>query len=642
MKSDFKKKSICLLACASLLISCFGCQVAVRPQLISGLDADEDEPAVTTSPDSSETIQGQILSVSDTEITTDEFNYVSDESESASLFSETDTISVEPDITSLEPSATTEESETTTKAPETTTKKPKKTTAKTTKPPETTKNEDPPPATELYAKDYGAVGDGVTDDGPAISRAVRDAVSSQLPLLFEPGKTYRIEKSTNQSCPFKSPFSINGKSNVTIDGRGATFIYNQNVSYFVVANSSNVTIRNCTFDFIDTVYLVGKVIETNGKTVTFSTDVEPYKDFFDYSGYTSFSIKYTTGIQQCSHRFISRMEKTGSKQVMVTYKSNPSYKTGDLVFLPNPGIGHVTSEVIYIGQNRGNLLFENININAAASFVFSVKGNEANITFRNVDFVPSERMRREIDMIAWRDGYHCKDNRCPIIWENCDMDPHGSLFDDIFNVSCTLGTISYVNSDGSFDTLNLEYLKMNRNVGFDCRAGDIIDFYNIETGEFYGTAVVDRTVSTSGGATRIYLKEHTFLSEPPVNSVIGNRATCAPGSVIRNCIFSGSYRFLRDITISDSQLFIRSIWTMVEGSVEGPVPGNVLFRNCELHGGTFEIDALNRNTGMYMPNIAEQISGIRVDNCKYFYFSFTCNTGKCCIEGFNPDEVYNG
>ena len=42
----------------------------------------------------------------------------------------------------------------------------------------------------LLVADFGVVGDGVTDDGPAISEAVRAAVERQATLRFEAGKTY--------------------------------------------------------------------------------------------------------------------------------------------------------------------------------------------------------------------------------------------------------------------------------------------------------------------------------------------------------------------------------------------------------------------------------------------------------------------
>ena len=66
----------------------------------------------------------------------------------------------------------------------------------------------------LLAADFGVVGDGVTDDGPAISEAVRAAVERQATLRFEAGKTYYVGTATNTAAVFRSPFSIRSKSSM--------------------------------------------------------------------------------------------------------------------------------------------------------------------------------------------------------------------------------------------------------------------------------------------------------------------------------------------------------------------------------------------------------------------------------------------
>ena len=64
----------------------------------------------------------------------------------------------------------------------------------------------------LLAADFGVVGDGVTDDGPAISEAVRAAVERQATLRFEAGKTYYVGTATNTAAVFRSPFSMKDAS----------------------------------------------------------------------------------------------------------------------------------------------------------------------------------------------------------------------------------------------------------------------------------------------------------------------------------------------------------------------------------------------------------------------------------------------
>ena len=84
----------------------------------------------------------------------------------------------------------------------------------------------------LSASDFGVVGDGVTDDGPAIGEAVRVAAARQATLRFEAGKTYYIGTADNTASVFRSPFAINGASGVTVDGQGATFRMMPGISFF--------------------------------------------------------------------------------------------------------------------------------------------------------------------------------------------------------------------------------------------------------------------------------------------------------------------------------------------------------------------------------------------------------------------------
>jgi len=69
----------------------------------------------------------------------------------------------------------------------------------------------PAPAGALSAKDYGAKGDGVTDDGPALRTAL-NAIPAGGALAFEPGKTYLIGKGIR----------ADGKNNFHIYGQDAT------------------------------------------------------------------------------------------------------------------------------------------------------------------------------------------------------------------------------------------------------------------------------------------------------------------------------------------------------------------------------------------------------------------------------------
>ncbi len=486
----------------------------------------------------------------------------------------------------------------------------------------------------VYAADYGAVGDGVTDDGPAISRAVNAAKSKKAMLLFEKNKTYYIGTSTNKDANFTTPFLIVNSNGMAVDGNGSTFKFAPHLTYFCLWGSRDITIRNCNFDYSHSVYLVGTVQSISGNTITFSTDIEPYADYYDYTGMTAFSVKKAqSGVQGYSHGFIKTVTKTASKQVKITYTSGySSYRVGDIIYLPNPGIAHTGSESIFIGGNKGTITLQNIEVRAARNFVFHINGNEEDIYLNDVDLVPGSANNRAAKMVAWRDGFHCKNNRGAIHWENCENDV---LFDDVMNIRNTLGKIQTATGKYQFTVTNVEttepcYLK----------AGDIIDFYDQINDVYYGYARV-KTATISGNAMSVVLDStYCTVDVTKVNKNTGRvacRNNCAPGSTIKNCTFRGSFRFNRDLTAENSTFYCLSVWILVEGGVEGPLPGNITFRRCTFRYGTMQIDGYNRwdvSGGKYLPNIGAQIQGIRAYDCTYQNgFKVTSSTG-CYLEKY--------
>lgn len=465
----------------------------------------------------------------------------------------------------------------------------------------------------VYAKDFGAVGDGVTDDGPAVVKAVNAAVSKKATLVFEENKTYYIETARNRSSGFVSPFAFTNKSNVTIDGKGSVFLMAPNIRYFVFTSCSDMKIENCVFDLSVPVYLVGKVTARNGNTVDFTVDTEPYADSYDFTGDNGFSIKYNEGTQQRPHMFMGQMTKTGERQVRVEYRSAVNYEPGDLVFLPNPEIGHHIGEMVYMGGNSGTMVFENIEIRQAPSFIFAIKGNDAEFFFENTDLVPGESNTREIRMVSWRDGFHCKDNRGAMHWNNCEA---AVLFDDVYNVGNTLGYITGVTDALTFDVTNYEFYAAGRNVGFNCQPGDVLDLYDLASGTYCGSAEVSEAKNNADGTCKVTLSGDG-ISGVKEGYVAANRNTGAPGSTITNGHYTGTFRFKRGMTVQQTEFDLLVIWIMVEGDVEGPLPGEVRFAGCTFNGGPIQLDGFNRSNSSYMPEIGSQIGGILFQGCAF-------------------------
>ena len=442
--------------------------------------------------------------------------------------------------------------------------------------------------TVLNAADFGVKGDGKTDDGPAIGRAVVAAMEQQATLRFESGKTYYIGSTDRSAGPFGSPFAMNGAEGVTVDGGGSVFRFAPGISYFALTSNKDIRICNMKLDLSVSPYLVGTVKAVNGANVTYTTDMEPHQTYVDSRNSVNFSIKYNEGTQQRPHQFINTVQKTASKEVKVEYQhENHGYSVGDKVFLPNPGVGNALSEIMYISANTGCMVFENIEVWAAPSFIANVRENDAEIYFENVDYVPGAENDREIKMVSWRDGYHVKDNRRPIHWNECDVDV---LFDDVFNVSNTLGYITSVKNGNRFTVTQYELYTHGSFHPFSCREGDVIDVFSSK-GVYAGEATIRRIIENPNGTMDLVLDYGESLRKMEEGWLVGNRDTCAPGSTITNSRFTGTFRFRREIRIENCVFDMLVTWIREDGSVEGPIPGNIDYINCTFNGGSIDIGA---------------------------------------------------
>ncbi|MBP3571321.1 MAG: hypothetical protein J6M42_05120 [Clostridia bacterium] len=452
----------------------------------------------------------------------------------------------------------------------------------------------------LKAADFGVKGDGVTNDGPAIGRAIEAAMEQQATLQFESGKVYYIGSTDRSAGPFGSPFAMQGADGVTVDGGGSVFRFAPGISYFAMTDNRDVRICNMKLDLSVSPYLVGTVKAVNGASVTYTTDIEPNQSFNDSRGYTNFSIEYNEGKQERPHRFINTMTKTASKEIKVEYQTEShGYAVGDKVFVPNPGIGNALSEIMYIASNTGCMVFENIEVWAAPSFIANIRDNDAELYFENVDYIPGEENDREIKMVSWRDGYHVKDNRRPIHWNECDV---GVLFDDVFNVSNTLGYITSVKNGNQMTVTQYEMYTHGSYHPFNCRVGDVIEVFSTK-GVYAGLATVRRVTQNPNGTTDLVLEYGDNLKKMETGWLVGNRDTCAPGSTVTNSRFTGTFRFRRDIRIENCVFDMLITWIREDGSVEGPIPGNIDYVGCTFNGGSLDIGAAGTSVRSAMKDI---------------------------------------
>lgn len=109
--------------------------------------------------------------------------------------------------------------------------------------------------------DFGALGDGIHDDGPAIRAAFAAAAALPNPatILFEPSATYRFaayDEEFNQ-------IQIRHTQDLIVEGNGSTLIINPENRAFLVWRSRDIVIRGFDADFDPLPFTQGEVLSVN-------------------------------------------------------------------------------------------------------------------------------------------------------------------------------------------------------------------------------------------------------------------------------------------------------------------------------------------------------------------------------------------
>jgi len=118
----------------------------------------------------------------------------------------------------------------------------------------------------LDVADFGAVGDGATDDGPAIRRALARAVAHRGPAVvrFEP-KTYRLGPWDERWCEVP----LIGAEDVTLDGRGALLLVSPTNRAFLLLRCRRVTVRRFRIDYDPLPFTQGDITAVDREAGTF-------------------------------------------------------------------------------------------------------------------------------------------------------------------------------------------------------------------------------------------------------------------------------------------------------------------------------------------------------------------------------------
>lgn len=401
--------------------------------------------------------------------------------------------------------------------------------------------------------DYGAVGDGVTDDMAAIRAAVTDARHAGGGVIrFDGSKIYRPTGQTNSTV--ECLFDFYGASNIKIEGNGATILLHPPDSFAELTYCENIQIDGLKVDYDPLPYYQGTITDINVNNLTIDIDVpERYPEpavgviadqdqtklgpFFGRS-FIPDAVDSRSGRGENIYVESTALINGDPRKVRIqvpTLVGNSPMKPRVQDAFDNNATEFVVPDLLYghrNGQtkiyNSSRVTFSNLHFVCMSYFWLGIQHNVGPITLSNVDL---KMDNPETELLAsWRDGMHIKNGRWGILIEDGDWDG-AAQYDDTFAIYTRRQVV--VSSTGNHVTLKPSVY--NRE-SFLWQPGDWASFWTPDQGTLRGMA---RVVSKRDLTSPNY--EITFESLPDgvsADDVVLLEECLNRGTLVRHCTTS--------------------------------------------------------------------------------------------------------
>ncbi len=305
------------------------------------------------------------------------------------------------------------------------------------------------------------------EDGLMAMRKILDLAKAEKgsPTLIKFSKrNYVFPKS--EECGWL--MLIDGISNLTVDGMGASISIDSYNSFCEVRNSDNIIVRNMNTSHTNPPFTQGDVVAIDKAKENFTLRIHKNYPLLPSDEYTkkthsegwrwgsvmdkkSRTIKFGT----IDAVFISRVEPGNSESEFVLYtekRSAPLYNTleiGDCFAMPvykafNPKLRGLGMAHINVTKSA-DVLFESIKCSGLKHLGFAGTLNRGKYAFKNCSIT----WKNPEDLIScWRDGSHFKNNKCGPIIEGCRFE---GMLDDSINISTAPARITKLLGNNTYE-----------------------------------------------------------------------------------------------------------------------------------------------------------------------------------------------